>query len=175
LITREEKAKIISSLKKESEESCIAFLASHKELSSTDFSEIRLSLEKVGKCTVLKNTLAKIAFEEKFSALNSYLKGQNLLVLGWGEDPSTSVKAFNKVQKKLSEKIKVKCGFLTKESTFLEQSEVKEIAEIPTREVLLAQIAGTLTLGVAGVASSINQTIGSIGELSVKVAEQKSK
>ena len=179
MISREEKAKIISALKEESEKACIAFIASHKELNSNDFQKIRENLGKagIGKCIVLKNTLARIAFGEKLEPLSNplILKGANLLVLGWGEDPSASIKAFEKVQKELSaEKVAIKCGFLVQEGTFLERSEVKEIANLPTKEELLAQIAGALTGGVSGVAASINQIIGSIGELSVKVAEQKS-
>ncbi len=126
-------------------------------------------------CIVVKNALAERAFSEtQFESIKPFLKGPSLLILG-KEEATTAIKTFLEFQKKVDPLLALKGGVIAGDTNALDSKSLKQIGDLPSKEVLLAQIAGSLTSCPSQIVQAINQTISSIGDLSVKVAEQQNK
>lgn len=163
---------MIAEIKEHSKDSTVAFVADFNALSVADFTTLRRSLKGKSKCVVVKNTLAIRALDGgEFANVKEFLSGPSLLVFGKDEAPA-SIKAFLEQQKKLDPKLSLKGGVISGDPNALDGLSIRAIGELPPKEVLLAQIAGALTSCPQTIAQAINQTISSIGELAVKVAEK---
>jgi large subunit ribosomal protein L10 len=94
-----------------------------------------------GRYVVVKNTLARRALAaNKIDALEPHLKGPVGLVLA-GTDPLPAAKVVHDFAREF-EKPKVKIGLV--DGRAVEPAYVKRLGELPSREVLLAQLAGSL-------------------------------
>ncbi len=91
--------------------------------------------------------------KDAWSKLESLLTGTNAFVLLKG-DIGSAVKAVQAFQKE-TQKSETKGGLF--EGKLLSQSEIKSIASLPSKEVLIAQIAGALNAVAAKVAIGINE------------------
>lgn len=173
MVTKAQKENAVSTIKEQSEGASVAFVADFASLSVADLTDLRRSIREVGKCMVVKNTLAERALTgTEFENVKAYLTGPSLLVLGTGEAPST-IKAFLEFQKKLDPNLTLKGGVVSGDPNALDSKALKQIGDLPPKEVLLGQIAGSLTACPNTIVNSINQIIGSIGDLAVKIAEKQ--
>ncbi len=92
---------------------------------------------------VAKNTLMRLAIEKTdFEPLKEKLQGVNSIGLAY-EDPIALAKTINDYCK-TDENLQVKFGYLAKGNQFLTAAEIKTLANIPSREVLLARLAYVL-------------------------------
>lgn len=90
---------------------------------------------------VVKNTLCGRAMAgTDMEALNQYLTGPTGIVLGL-RDPVSPAKILSGFSKE-NDKLKIKAGFFGGKVISLD--EVKALASMPSRDVLLAQLLGTL-------------------------------
>jgi len=108
-----------------------------------------------GVCKVTKNTLMRRAIDgnSAWSELDSLLTGTNAFVLVKG-DVGGAVKAVQAFQKD-TKKSETKGGLF--EGKLLSQSEIKAIGDLPSKEVLMAQIAGAINAVATKVAVGINE------------------
>lgn len=89
---------------------------------------------------VVKNTLARKAVEgTKFAPLAEKLTGQ--LIYGVSEDPIAAAKIINNFTK-ANDKVKIVAGMYNEK--MLDVAAVKQLASIPSRDELLAQIMGVM-------------------------------
>ena len=65
----------------------------------------------------------------------------------------------------------IKCGLL--EGSFINVEGVKQLADLPSREVILATLLGALQAPITGLAGSLNQIVAGLAIALGKVAEQK--
>jgi large subunit ribosomal protein L10 len=103
-------------------------------------STLRKNLRQSGaECHVVKNSILKLALEENGCPKLSdrCFEGHTAIVVG-GEDPSGVAKILVKFSKDNDEKMGVKGGVLAKAP--LEASEIKALSELPSLEVLRAQV-----------------------------------
>ncbi|MEB3262116.1 MAG: 50S ribosomal protein L10 [Cyanobacteriota bacterium] len=145
--TLESKQQIVEELKELLGEAEMALVLDFKGLSVKEMTDLRTRLQASnGVCKVTKNTLMRRAIDgnSAWSELDSLLTGTNAFVLVKG-DVGGAVKAIQAFQKD-SKKSETKGGLF--EGKLLSQSEIKEIGDLPTKEVLMAQIAGAIN-GVA--------------------------
>jgi large subunit ribosomal protein L10 len=108
-----------------------------------------------GVCKVTKNTLMRRAIDgnSAWSDLESLLSGTNAFVLVKG-DVGGAVKAVLSFQKD-SKKSETKGGLF--EGKLLSQDDIKVIGELPSKEVLMAQIAGAINAVTTQLAVGINE------------------
>lgn len=101
---------------------------------------------------VVKNTLTRFAAKEVgFEALSDVLHGTTSLALGTEEDPIAPLRVINKFAKQFNgEKFTIKAGFMDGE--ILPLNEVLAIAELPSKEVLQAQVLGTMLAPISSLA-----------------------
>jgi len=154
--TLESKQQIVEELKQLLDEAELALVLDYQGLSIKEISDLRSRLqEKNGVCKVTKNTLMRRAIDGNgaWSNLDSLLKGTNAFVLVKG-DVGGAVKAVQSFQKD-TKKSQTKGGLF--EGKLLSQDEIKAIGNLPSKEALMAQIAGVINALATKVAVGINE------------------
>ena len=154
--TLENKQQIVEELKQLLGEAEMALVLDYKGLSIKEMSDLRTRLQASnGVCKVTKNTLMRRAIDgdSAWSELDSLLTGTNAFVLVKG-DVGGAVKAVQAFQKD-TKKSETKGGLF--EGKLLSQSEIKAIGDLPSKEVLMAQIAGAINAVATKVAVGINE------------------
>ena len=90
---------------------------------------------------VYKNTLIKLALKEQgIEGLDEHLNGSTAVAFSY-DDPTAAAKVITKFINKVK-KTSIKVGILDKE--VLSAAQVEALADIPTREVLLAMLLGVM-------------------------------
>jgi large subunit ribosomal protein L10 len=141
-MNRQEKIESVALIRDELSRATVAVVADYRGVSAGEFDTFRRAVRDVGaRCRVAKNRLAKRAIEgTPYAHLEPLLRGTTALVLGF-DDPVRVAKtavAFSKER----EAFAILGGGL--EATPLPESEVKALAELPSREVILAQLLSVL-------------------------------
>ena len=140
--TLENKQQIVEEIKSLLIESEMALVLDYKGLTIKEMSDLRARLHKNhGICKVTKNSLMRRAIdgEKKWADLDTLLTGTNAFIL-IKEDVGGAVKAIQSFQKEIN-KSETKGALF--EGKLLSDLEIKEIASLPTKEVLMAKIAET--------------------------------
>jgi ribosomal protein L10 len=121
-----------------------AVVAEYRGLTVTELTELRVKLrEAKAEFKIVKNRVAKFAIKEQAQPLepvSAKLKGPVGMVLMYG-DPAAATKALLDFAKD-KENFKVTGGVF--ESKALSPADLKEMADLPSREVMLGQIAGLI-------------------------------
>ena len=149
--TLESKQQIVEELKQLLGEAEMALVLDYQGLSIKEMSDLRTRLQASnGVCKVTKNTLMRLAIDgdSAWSNLDPLLSGANAFVLVKGDVGGAvkALQAFQKDTKKSETKGKL-----------LSQDEIKAIGDLPTKEVLMAQIAGSINAVATKVAVGINE------------------
>ncbi len=131
-------------------------LADFKGLSVPLQDELRKKIDKLGgSAKVMKNTLLKKALEgSKIGGLDSFLVN-NTIVFSSNTDIMSILKALSEFSKQ-HEKLLLKGGFL--DGRAFDRDGILEMARMPSRQEILAMIAGNMSSmisGFTGVLSSI--------------------
>ena len=130
------------------------FVVSYRGISSAKMNILRKDLKrKKAQVLVSKTSVARIALKEaKFEDLAARIEGQMALVLS-NADASEVSKVLVKFAKDYEGFI-VRGGML--DGAFLTQEQVKTLSDLPSREVLLAKLLGTMVAPVSRFASGLN-------------------
>jgi large subunit ribosomal protein L10 len=142
-MNRQEKAELIELLKQDFNESKALFWINYQGLSVNQLQVLRTDLRKQnGKLIVAKVRIVKRAMTELpvSQDLLSQLKAQLAVVFSAGE-PNAVAKVLYDFSRK-NEALQLVMGHF--ESKILDKSEIKFLATLPSREVLLARVCGTL-------------------------------
>lgn len=160
--TRESKAEIVNELKQSLSEAQMAIVIDYKGLSVAEIGELRKSLRATGTdCKVTKNTLMRLAIadDENWSPMDQFLKGSSAFLL-LKDDLGSAIKAYQKFQKD-TKKTEFRGGVMQGQA--LNEEQVKAITELPTKEELIAQIAGAINSIATKLAVGINEVPASLG------------
>ena len=171
---KDEKQELVKELHGKFESARAAILTDYKGLTVAEITELRNDLRKAQlEYRVVKNTLAiRAAAGTAAEKLTEYLVGPTGLVLGFGDPvaPAKAVMAYAKKQ----EKLKVRVGII--EGVLADANELKAIATLPSREVLLSQMAAGFQAPATQMARLLNATVARLGyaltALEAKKAEQ---
>jgi large subunit ribosomal protein L10 len=150
------KQQIVEELKGLLGEAEMALVLDYQGLSIKEMSDLRTRLQAAnGVCKVTKNTLMRRAIDgdSAWSDLDSLLTGTNAFVLIRG-DVGGAVKAVQSFQKD-TKKSEVKGGLF--EGKLLSQNDIKAIGDLPSKEVLMAQIAGAINGLATKIAVGVNE------------------
>ncbi len=119
---------------------------------------------------IVKNTLTIRALDGlDLPDLKEHLTGPTGLVLA-GADPAAPAKVMRDFAKEHDQRPVVKVGIVDRRKVGPE--EIKLLADLPPRDVLLGSIAGSLTASVAGIVGSLNAVIRDIALLVEEVAKK---
>jgi large subunit ribosomal protein L10 len=170
--TLEDKREIVAELKQELSQSQLAVVIDYKGLSVSEIGDLRKRLLPTGAvCKVTKNTLMRIAVEDdqNWSAMQELLKGSSAFLL-IKDDVGGALKAYQDFQK-ATKKTELRGGVM--EGRALKEADVKAIADLPSKEQLMAQIAGAINGVATKVAVGINQVPSSLARAIQAIADKE--
>lgn len=147
-MSREKKASVIDEMEKLFNSTSFGILTEYRGITAPDITALRRTLEKSGiKFKVAKNTLARFAAERAGkSNLAGALKGPIAIAFG-SAGPSESAKALLDYIRSTKSALTVTGGFIG--NKFISSNEVKSLATLPPREVLIATVLGGLQAPIA--------------------------
>lgn len=149
MTTRAKKETSVASLKDSLSRSKMTIISDYRGLTVKEIGDLRRQLQKVdADYTVAKNTLVKVALkgEELGESLAPMLKGPTALAVSYG-DPVAPAKILVDFMKKVK-KTELRGGVL--EGKIVGADQVKAIADLPSREVLIATVLGTMQAPISG-------------------------
>ncbi len=140
---KEQKAEQVDLLTEKLRKAKVAVLTDYRGLTVTQLQELRGKLRTGDvEYRVVKNTLARRAAEAAgVSELQSELEGPVAIAFGY-DDLSLPSKLINEFVRTTRLKLDVKGGLV--EGRVFTPDQVKQLADLPSRETLLAQLLGTL-------------------------------
>ena len=148
-MNREQKAEIIEQLQAELSGCDVGVLTDYRGLSNAEITALRRKVqESGGDYTVVKNTLARFAAERSGRAdLAELFEGPVAIAFGHG-DATGLPKVLADFVRTAGTSVSIKGGFLP--DSMLTASEVNQLATLPSREILLAQVLAGLQSPIAG-------------------------
>lgn len=172
--TLEDKQAIVADLKAKLSEAKMTFVVDYKGLSVAEITDLRNRLrDSEATCTVAKNTLMRIAVDgdANWEALKEILQGNSAFVFVTKEDSlGSAVKAYQAFQKD-AKKTELKGGVLEGELLGIDQ--VKALADLPTKDQLMARIAGAIKAVPTKLARGINEVPASLARAVKAVSEKE--
>ena len=131
-----------------------AFVINFRNVSSADICTLRKTMQqKNAKVYMARNSLARVGVKGTLIApIMESMEGQTLFIWTNG-DPVDVAKILVKFVGK-NENIVIRGGVVT--SQLLQKEDVKRLADLPAKEVLLAQLLGTLQAPMTRLARALN-------------------
>lgn len=141
-LTKQQKQKIIEDLKEEITKQKTVIFADLTGLKVEDLSILRKRLKAAdSKLKVARKTLLKLAFKEKGLEIDEKrLEGEIALIFGYRDEISPAKIVYEFSQE--NPNLKILGGFIG--NKFYEPEEIINLAQLPTREELLARLVGSI-------------------------------
>ena len=156
-LNREEKKESVAYLKERFARAQAVVLTGYKGITVAEISDARRKLRSSGvEYKIVKNTLARIAAgDTPVSVAREYFDGPTGIAIGF-DDPVSVVRSVLDYSKG-NAKLVVKCGVI--EGMFVEENDLKKIADLPSREGLLSMMAGVFSAPASKLAAGLNATV----------------
>ena len=150
-VAKELKAEQIEQIKKSVKESKAFVLVEYEGINVEQDTKLRSDF-RANK--VLKNRLVKRALNELgFNEFDSYLEKTTAIAFANGDELAAAKVVVD--NSKTVKALKAKCGLL--DGKFIDANVVTQIANIPSKDVLLCQLCGMLQSGLSGLARAISE------------------
>ncbi|MGB9692940.1 MAG: 50S ribosomal protein L10 [Candidatus Sumerlaeaceae bacterium] len=168
-----QKVEAVQKLKEKLQRSKSLVVAEYQGMTVAEMTELRSRLRKEQvEFKVVKNRLAQIALREAgLDPLPEYLKGMKAIAMGMA-DPVAPAKVLVTYAKD-NEKLKIVVGLM--DNRRLTAEEIAELSKLPSREVLLGRLLGSLTSPVQRLALALNQTVAKLVYALDAVARKKAE
>jgi large subunit ribosomal protein L10 len=169
--SRKLKEKKVEEIKTNLQDSKVIVLTDYRGLTVTEINELRRILKEEGvQYKVVKNTLTRLAVRELgLNGLEPYLQGPTAIAYGY-DDPVVPVKLLVKFSRG-NEHLEIKGGFLEKD--ILNEEELRQIARLPSRDVLLAKTLACFQAPLAGMLSVLQGNMRNLVSVLHAIGEQK--
>ena len=170
---RAEKTESISALREKLSGARSAVLTDFRGLSVAEMTELRTLLRKSAvEYTVVKNTLAKIAVAEtELASLAAHLEGPTAIAISRA-DPLAATKVLA-TWRKTRPAFTLKGGVF--EGKLVGPAEIAVLADLPSREALLARLARTLQAPLQGLATVLAGPVRALAGVLDQVRQHKEK
>ncbi|MDD4587860.1 MAG: 50S ribosomal protein L10, partial [Heliobacteriaceae bacterium] len=135
-----EKSQVVARIRERLEKAQACVLVDFRGLTVKEATELRAKMRNAGvEFKVLKNTMVQIAANDiGIKGLEPYLEGPTAIVFGY-DDPVMPAKLITEFIKGTKNKnFAIKAGIL--EGKVVDVISIKALADLPSREVLLAQV-----------------------------------
>ena len=158
----ESKKQIVEDIKAKIQESKSVVLVDYKGLTVAEDTLFRNEFRKANvEYKVLKNTLVRRAFNDLgVTSFDEDLNGAT--AIAFGKDEVSASKIIVENAKKYEDKLFAKSAYVNGE--YVDKNGVNALASIPSREALYAQVAGTLSNIIRGLAVALNRVAEKMGE-----------
>jgi len=168
---RKEKELIVDDLSDKIKTTNGVVLTDYQGLTVAEISELRAKLRPL-KCEykVIKNTLSKLALKKAGVAdFEKYFKGPTAVAIQMG-DPVSSSKVLIDFSKEHA-KLKFKAGLLG--GKILSIEDIKALANLPSREALIAKLLGTMNAPITSFVRVLNAVPSSLVYVLEAIRKQK--
>lgn len=150
-----QKIKEVDELAEKISKAKVVLLTDYRGINVEDVTGIRAKLRGVNtEYKVIKNNITKRALDKcGFEGLDSLLEGPTAVILGYDDylDASKIIYEYSKD----NENYKIKGGII--EGKVVSREEIITLAKLPSRETLIAQLAGALLGNVTKLAVALDQ------------------
>jgi large subunit ribosomal protein L10 len=136
------------------EKQSTAFVLNFRNVSSSDICVLRKALQsKKAKVYMSRNSIARVALKgTALASITDTLDGQTLFI--WTNSDAVDVaKVLIKFVEK-NENIIIRGGVVS--SQLLQKADIKRLSDLPAKEVLMAQLLGTLQSPITRLARTLN-------------------
>lgn len=167
---QEEKVASVEELLGDFGHATVTVVVDYRGLTALEFDDVRRTVRAAdGRCRVAKNRLAKRAIAgTPYASLAPMLQGPTALIIGF-KDPVAVAKAAVKLADSLP-KLEIRGAVL--DGAALPAAEVKALADLPPREVLLAQLLGLLQAPATRLVRVLNEPAAQVARLVKAVSER---
>lgn len=167
----ESKQQIVEEISDKLRRSVSAVLTDYRGLNVTEATTLRKELREAGiEYRVLKNTLTKLAAEKVgYEELKKDLVGPTAIAFSY-DDPVAPAKILSRFAKKYK-KLVLKSGVV--EGKIIDVAAISALAELPSREVLLAQVLAGFQAPVSGFVNVLQGNLRNFACVINAIKEQK--
>lgn len=153
----DKKVKKVEELKEQINKAKSVVLVDYRGLTVVEDTELRNKLKKANiEYKVIKNTLILFAVKDgELKELVPYLNGPTALAFSY-DDEVVSSKILCEYSKK-NQKLEIKAGIV--DGKVLDLSEIKTLATIPSKEVLISKMLGSMNSPMIGLVNVLNGNI----------------
>lgn len=171
--TLKAKTQNIDEIKEKIEKAQSVVLVDYRGLNVSELTELRSKYRDAGvDYKVYKNTMMRFAFKDSdLEDFNEYLKGPSAVAFGY-DDPVSAAKVSAEFAKE-NEKLEIKAGIV--DGKVINVEEIRDLAKLPSKEVLVAQALGGFNAPIQGFANVLNGTIRGLAVVLNAIAEEKGK
>lgn len=169
-MAKADKATAVADIAEQFKASTATVVTEYRGLTVANLAELRRSLGASATYTVAKNTLVKRAASEAgIEGLDDLFAGPTAIAFISGEpvDAAKAIKKFAKDHKQLV----IKGGYM--DGNALSVAEVEKIADLESREVLLAKLAGAMKGNLSKAAGLFNAPASQVARLAAALQEKK--
>jgi large subunit ribosomal protein L10 len=169
-MAKADKAAAVADIAEQFNEATAALVTEYRGLTVSNLAQLRRSLGNSATYSVAKNTLVKRAASEAgIKGLDELFAGPTAIAFVTGEpvDAAKALKAFAKDHKALV----IKGGYM--DGHPLTVAEVERIADLESREVLLAKFAGAMKGNLTKAAGLFNAPASQVARLVAALQEKK--
>ncbi|GAA2367076.1 MULTISPECIES: 50S ribosomal protein L10 [Gordonia] len=169
-MAKADKVSAVAEITEQFNGSTAAVITEYRGLTVPQLQELRRSLGEGATYSVAKNTLVKrAAAEAGLEGLDDLFSGPTAIAFIEGEPvvAAKAIKTFAKDNKNLV----IKGGFM--DGRALSVAEIEQIADLETREVLLAKLAGAMKGNLAKAAGLFTQPASQVARLAAALQEKQ--
>lgn len=133
------------------------FLINSDKADTQTTTGLKIQLKDVGaNIAIVKNSIFKVALQETDQPLNTQTFDGPTAIIYFDEDPTSPAKLIKEIQKKTT-LFDARGGVY--EGEFLTAEKVMQLAEIPSREILLGKLLGTMSAPVSGFMNAVTGNV----------------
>ncbi len=153
-----EKQAIVESLAQRVANATCGVVVNYAGINVADDTKLRRELTAAGiEYTVVKNTLLKFAMDKcSFNDLDHVLNGETALATT-ESDPIAPIRILSEFAKKSTAGFAVKGAFM--DGTVLPESDIAEIAQLPSKDALYSKVLGTMLAPITSLAVVLGQIL----------------
>jgi len=168
-VDRAQKEKVVEELGQIFESSGVVVVAHYEGMTVAQMQDLRAKMREAGgSVRVAKNKLAKIALEGKpCASIANHLTG--MTVLSYSEDPVAAAKVVD-AYAKTNDKLVILGGAMG--DSALDVAGVKAVAQMPSREELIASIVGCIGAPASNIAGAIGAPASNIASILSTIEEK---
>lgn len=167
----QQKKKVVKELSEKIANAKSVVFADYRGLTVEEDTQMRKALREAGvQYKVVKNTLVKFALKENgHEGIESHFNSPTAMALS-DSDPVAPAKVISEYAKKFK-KLEIKTGIV--EGKIVDVNGIKDLADLPSREVLIAKVLGGFNAPITGLVNVLNGNIRGLVVALNAIAEKK--
>lgn len=167
----EQKKQAVAELAEKMQKAAAGVLVDYRGLTVEEDTKLRVEMRKAGvEYTVVKNTLTRFAANQiGYEELDPVLNGPTSLAMSY-DDAVAPAKVLVEFAK-TNENLEIKAGFL--EGKIVSIDEIKNLASLPSKDVLVGKLLGSMMSPLQGFVNVTNGNISGLARVLNAYAEKK--